>query len=71
MPTASITFDLVHERYEHLCAIHGKEIQRGAQDLDNWLRNLLKHGEISQWTAETLASEVRNRLLNDVILVEE
>lgn len=62
MPTATLTFNLPEERYEHLLALHGPAFQSVLEDLDARLRSLIKHGGIEKYTATEIAEEVRERL---------
>jgi hypothetical protein len=62
MPIATLTFNLPDERFEHLVALHGGRFQSGIEDLNEWLRTLIKHGGIEKFTATELAEAVRERL---------
>ena len=70
MPAASLTFTLPEERIEHLHAVHGSEAFAAMHDLDQWLRGMLKHGGIAEWTAERLAEAVRSRLGESTCLID-
>jgi len=38
-------FDLPEERYEYALAYHGSDFYSCLSDLDEWLRNEIKHGD--------------------------
>lgn len=59
MSKATLKFDLDEERYEFMCAVHGHEFYSMLRDIDNKLRNLLKHGGISEISSDKLAEEIR------------
>ncbi len=44
MPTATLTFTLPEEQSEHEHAIHGMDWALTVWDLDQWLRDRVKHG---------------------------
>lgn len=59
MSTAKLKFDLDEERYEFLCAVHGHELFSTLFEIDNKLRNLLKHSGIDDISSDKLAEEIR------------
>lgn len=79
---AKLTFNLPEDEYDLKCALEATRVQGQIEDIDNWLRNLLKHGGIKEYTADRLAEEVREKLnsasraeevrekLNEVIISE-
>ena len=56
---ATIEFQLPDESNEHLRAIHAGEAWSALYDIDNILRNLLKHGDYRYKTVEELATAIR------------
>jgi hypothetical protein len=71
MPTATLTFTLPDERHEHLCAVHGQRLAHALREIDERLRQLLKHGRIAEYTAERLAEEIRQEIGEVLDLVPE
>lgn len=71
MPHASMTYSLPEESYRHLCAVHGQRLHSALRDIDDHLRNLLKHDDIHSYTAKRLAEEIRRMIAEDLALVEE
>lgn len=69
MANGILVFKLPDERYEHKCAINALDAQCEIGYIDEWLRRLLKHGEIEKFTATELAEEIRQRLFE--IKIEE
>jgi len=56
---ATLEFNLPEETNEHLRAIHANEAWSTLYDIDNILRNLLKHGDYRYKTVEELATAIR------------
>ena len=66
---ATIDFSLPEETYEHLQAVHAHEAWRTLSDLDNKLRNIVKHGHKYE-SVEQLAIELRNEINETLSLVD-
>jgi hypothetical protein len=66
---ATIDFSLPEETYEHLQAVHAHEAWKTLSDLDNKLRNIVKHGHKYE-SVEQLAIELRNELNETLSLVD-
>jgi hypothetical protein len=61
MPTATLTFRLPEESNEHRLALDGAYWWGVAWDIDQWLRNQLKHGCDHQ-TPEAALQAARDQL---------
>lgn len=66
---ATIEFTLPEDAYDLKCAQDAAKTQFDLRDIDEWLRGLLKHGGIKEYTADRLAEEVREKL-NEVMINE-
>lgn len=62
---ATIEFNLPEESHEHELAINASSMYCAICDLDNYLRNLIKHGDDSE-DVKRLAVEIRNDYLSDI-----
>ena len=62
---ATLTFDLPNERAEHLHAIHGAEAFAALREVNQWLRNRVKYGELGEETVHEL-EDVR-RVLREAV----
>ena len=62
---ATLTFDLPNERAEHLYAIHGAEAFAALCEVNQWLRNRVKYGELGEETVHEL-EDVR-RVLREAV----
>lgn len=71
MAKATLSFTLPEERLEHLEAVHARHAFSVLYDLDTWLRGLLKHDGVHQYTADRLAEEVRERVREALTVTEE
>jgi aspartate aminotransferase-like enzyme len=58
---ATIEFQLPEDRHEHLRAIYATEAWSVLYDIDNTLRNVLKHGDYRYKTVEDLATAIREQ----------
>ena len=68
---ATLTFNLPEERYEHARAIHASEAFGTLFDIDQHLRNVVKHGEGNYESVEDLAVHVRQMIGEVLQKVEE
>ena len=71
MPIVTISFSLPDEDTNHLCAVHGLRFHRALRDIDEHLRQLLKHGTVNHYTSKRLAEEIMAMIQNDLSLVKE
>lgn len=62
MPTATLTFYLPEEHVEHLSTLKGGDAIGAIRDLDDWLRNQLKHNDRLKRTERAAFECVRGRL---------
>ena len=64
---AVLEFSLPEERWEHERAVHSGEAWMALSDLDNYLRNLIKHGSESSYpsTVSELADTIRKDYLSE------
>ena len=62
---ATLEFNLPEEKHEHELAINAATMYCAICDLDNHLRNLIKHGDDSE-DAKRLAEEIRRDYLSDI-----
>lgn len=67
---ATIEFTLPEEQEEHLRAARANDAWCALYDIDNMLRNLLKHGDNRYKTVEELATAVREITLDAISIVE-
>lgn len=68
---ATLTFTLPEERYEHSRAVHASEAFGTLFDIDQHLRNVIKHGEGSYECVEDLAIHIRQMIGGVMQKVEE
>jgi hypothetical protein len=59
---ATLEFSLPEERVEHLQAVHAPEAWGLLHDLDDHLRNVVKHGEGDYKTVNDLAIFLRTEI---------
>ena len=62
---ATLTFDVPKERTEHLYAVHGAEAFAALREVNQWLRNRVKYGELGEETVHEL-EDVR-RVLREAV----
>jgi len=63
MPKLKLEFDTATEQEEYYNAINGNKYRYLLQDLDNWLRNIIKYNSYKNTPEEQeFASKVRDRL---------
>jgi len=60
MAKGTLKFDLPEEHRDFLLAAKANDIIFGLQEIDNWMRDKIKHGEGDNSQIE----EVRHRMLN-------
>lgn len=70
MPTATLSFSLPEEQSQHLCAVHSVRLFSALHDVNERLRQLLKHDGIAQYTSKRLAEEIMAMIADDLSLVE-
>jgi hypothetical protein len=58
---ATLEFNLPEDHNEHLRAIHAGAAWVTLYEIDNTLRNLLKHGDYRYKTVEDLATAIREQ----------
>ena len=56
---ATLEFQLPEDQNEHIRAIHAGAAWSALYEIDNTLRNLLKHGDYRYKTVEELATAIR------------
>ncbi len=56
---ATLEFNLPEDHNEHLRAVYAGEAWSALYDIDNMLRNMLKHGNNEYKTVEEMADAVR------------
>ena len=66
MPIATLRFNLPDEQSEFTAACHARAALATLWDLDNYLRSLLKHGELADDVREALQL-VRDRIPSDLL----
>jgi hypothetical protein len=62
---ATLEFNLPEETHEHELAINAATMYSAICDLDNHLRNVIKHGDQSEMV-KRFANEIRNDYLSDI-----
>jgi hypothetical protein len=71
MATASLTFSLPDESYEHLCAVHGRAFHIKLHNIDERLRTLVKHADGEKICAIKLAQEIRAEIADALAVLGE
>jgi len=67
---AILEFYLPADRHEHQCAIHSIEAFSIINDIDQHMRNIVKHGEGNYENVEDLAINIRNQLAEIIKKIE-
>jgi|DEB19_MinimDraft_3_1074340.scaffolds.fasta_scaffold30094_2 uncharacterized protein (UPF0147 family) len=68
---ATLTFNLPEEKHEHERAVHAMEAFSLLHEIDQHLRNVVKHNEGAYESPEALASHVREQIWELLQKVEE
>lgn len=59
MPTATLKFDLPEEQFEFDCAVSGSDYKTVLEELNQMLRNKVKHGDNLSPAEREIFSKVR------------
>ena len=68
---ATLEFNLPEDTQEHLRAVQSNHAWSALYDIDNMLRNLLKHGDDRYETVEELATAIRQEARYAIDKIEE
>ena len=68
---ATLEYNLPEDTQEHLRAVQANHAWSALYDIDNMLRNLLKHGDDRYKNVEELAQALRSEISDVLYKVEE